>query len=459
MTFSLDRSPRTALFSLAVLSSLAAAPARADDGDGSPKLTIDGSTRVRFEALDGQFRPNTAEKDVFVSFRTTVAAQLDLGPVAFGGEVVDARGYAQDDRSSVRTSEINALEPVQAYVALKGHDMIAAGDHGTLTAGRFSLDLGSQRLVSRTDFPNTVTSYLGGLVDWSDKNKNRLVAFWTHPFSALPDDVDGIFDNDVELDRAGKNLAFFGAWGSAPKAFGKIGVEAYVYRLAENDVATRQTRNRHLVTFGSRIRQAPAKGKFDFEVEGALQRGQVRGSTSAADLRDLDVRAGFGHAEAGWTFTSSWAPRVSAVFDYASGDSKDPDSYGRFDTLYGSRRGDYGPLALFGPVGRANLISPGVRLEAKPSKRFDMMTMVRGLWLADATDSFASTSVRDASGASGTYAGTQVEVRLRRWLLPQKVRMDVGGAYLAKGRFLKDAPNAPATGDTRYGFVDLVYNF
>jgi hypothetical protein len=147
------------------------------------------------------------------------------------------------------------------------------------------------------------------------------------------------------------------------------------------------------------------------------------------------------------------------MFDYASGDGPDAASYGRFDTLYGARRGDFGPLSLYGPVGRANLVSPGIRFEAKPSKRLDMMAAVRGLWLAEAADSFASTGIRDASGRSGRHAGTQIEARVRRWLVPDRLRLEVGGAYLAKGRFLSAAPNAPRSGDTRYGFVDLSTSF
>lgn len=427
--------------------------------DGGVQFSVDATTRARVEAIGGQFRPNVAADDVFVSFRTTLAAKAELGPVVVGGEIVDARGYGQRDRSSVRTGEVNALEPIQAYVAYRASDAFAKGATATVTAGRWSLDVGSSRLVGRTDFPNTVQSYLGGLVDWRSKGKDRIVAFWAKPFSTLPDNVAGIEDNAIELDRAGGNLTFFGASAMLAKAFGNVSAEVYGYRLAEEDRTTRLTRNRHLVTAGMRLRRAPAKGQFDFEGEGAWQSGTARATTAASDVRDLDVRAGFAHVEAGWTVAKGWTPRISAMFDYASGDGRDAGTWGRFDTLFGARRADFGSVALYGPVGRANLISPGLRLEAKPSKRLDLMTSLRGLWLARANDSFASTGVRDRTGASGRYAGMQVEARARRWLVPERLRLEVGGAYLAKGRFLENAPNAPATGDTRYVHVDLAASF
>jgi len=440
----------------------AAAPAQAQtsgkDDDGVA-FSIDATTRARVEVIGGQFRPGVPADDAFVSFRTTVAAKAELGPIAVGGEIVDARGYGQRDGSSVRTSEVNAFEPIQAYVAYRASNAFAKGDSATLTAGRWALDIGSSRLVGRTDAPNTVQSFLGAVVDWRSKGKDRVVAFWSKPFSTLPDTVADIEDNKIQLDRAGGNLTFFGASAMAAKAFGNVSAEVYGYRLAEEDRTTRLTRNRRLVTAGLRLRRAPAKGQFDFEGEGAYQWGAARATTAASDVRDLDVRAGFTHLEAGWTAPKGWTPRVSAMFDYASGDGRDAGSYGRFDTLFGARRADFGPIALYGPVGRANLVSPGVRLEAKPSKRLDWMASLRGLWLAQATDSFASTGVRDRAGASGRYAGTQFEARVRRWLVPERLRLEVGGAWLAKGRFLETAPNAPATGDTRYGYVDLAASF
>lgn len=422
-------------------------------------FSIDATARARGEVIGGQFRPGVPAEDAFVSFRTTVAAKAELGPVAVGGEIVDARGYGQRVGSSVRTSEVNALEPVQAYVAYRASDAFAKGATATVTAGRFALDIGSSRLVSRTDFPNAVQSYLGGFVDWRSKGKDRVVAFWSKPFSTLPDTVADIADNKIQLDRAGGNITFFGASAMAARALGNVSAEAYGYRLAEDDRTTRATRNRRLVTAGLRLRRAPTKGHFDFEGEAAYQWGTARATTAVTDVRNLEVRAGFTHFEAGWTATSGWTPRVSTVFDYASGDGRDTGTFGRFDTLFGARRADFGPVAVYGPVGRANLISPALRLEAKPSKRLDLMTAVRSLWLARATDSFASTGVRDRNGASGRYAGTQVEARVRRWLVPERLRLEVGGAYLAKGRFLTDAPNAPATGDTRYGYLDLSANF
>ncbi|WP_158000037.1 alginate export family protein [Sphingomonas elodea] len=423
-----------------------------------PKLSVEGSFRARFEGIDGQFRPKVDDSIAFVSFRTLVAARLDWGDLTLGGELMDARGYGEGHNSSVKASDVNTLEPLQAYVSYKLRNLLAKKDSLTATAGRFTMTFGAQRLVARADFGNTFPSYLGARAEYRTGRKDELTLFWTRPIDALPNSADGIFDNRVQLDHVNTGTAFYGFDGNLADIGHKISVGGYALRLAEQDRAGYQTRNRRLVTFGLRLRRVPAKGRFDVEAEAALQRGSARLTTAATDRADLDVRAGFVHVEGGYTVAKGWTPRLSAFFDYASGDGANP-GYGRFDSLYGARRADYGPASLFGPVGLANLVSPGIRLETKPSKRLDMMVALRGLWLADRTDTFAFTSVRDKTGASGRHAGTEVEMRVRRSLIPDRLRVELGAAYLAKGRFLTSAPNAPHNGDARYGYADVVLKF
>lgn len=443
-------SVRIRLACAAILPLVVAGPALAQD---KVKLTVTGGVRARAETIAGQFRPNTPENDSFVSFRTMVSAKVDIGPITFGGEVIDARGYGENEKSSVRTNEINDLEPAQLYVAVRPTKGVQ------LTAGKFSMDIDASRLVGRTDFPNGVPTYLGVKLEAQAKNKNALILFWTRPFTALPDTPADIYDNKVQLDRASENIEFFGGNATLARLFGKTSLDTYAFRLIEHDRTTHPTRNRRLITFGARLRRVPAKGAFDYELEAAMQRGLARATASVSDVRDLKVHAGFVHAEAGRTFTSKWAPRVAALFDYASGETSNPNTYTRFDTLYGARRADFGPLSLFGPFGRANIVSPAVRFEARPSKRLDLMAAVRVAWLASPIDAFASTGVTDKTGKSGNFGGTQVEMRARRWLVPQKLRLEIGAAYLAKGRFLREAPNAPHTADTKFGHADLSFSF
>lgn len=419
---------------------------------------IKATVRSRTEAIDGQFRPGAPESDFFQSFRSTLLAEYDAGPVRFGAEVTDARGYGQKRNSSAGTSEINPVELSQAYVALELGDAFADGSSALLTAGRFTLPIGSKRLLDGQGASNRIPAYTGVNLDWKSAAGDRLVAFWAMPHLREPDDVESLLDNEIEWDPETSDVQFSGASFTKAKVLGGS-VEVYAYALKEKDSAKRLTANRRLFTPGLRFFRAPAAAKVDYDIEAAYQFGQVRGSRSATDTRDLDVSAWFIHAEAGRTFAGAWKPRLSFLFDQASGDKANAATYNRFDSLFGSRRTDFGPVGLFGPVSRANVVSGGVRFEAAPSKRFDMILTGRGLWLDSPTDSFGATNVRDRTGSSGRHAGQLFEVRGRYWVIPKIARLDAALAYLDKGSFLEDAPNAPATGDTRYAGIDLTFEF
>lgn len=438
------------------------APALANPGPlaealgASDDLAISASVRARVEGIDGQFRPSPAAGDAMVSLRTTLAAEYDAGQVRFGGELWDSRAYGESATSSITTADVNTLELVQVYAKIELGDWRkgAKGGRGFLTLGRQTMDIGSRRLVARNRFRQTTNAFTGADLEWTTYGGTRLQAFWMMPQIRRPDDAQGLQDNKVKFDLETTRVQFFGAHATLPHVLGGA-LEAYGFRLAEQDGDNRLTRNRRLWTLGGRAFARPAAGKWDHDIEAAYQFGTARRSTSAADTADLEVSAWFVHAEAGYTLKSGWYPRIAALFDAASGDGGSAGQYTRFDTLYGARRFDFGPTALYGALQRTNIIAPGLRLEAAPGKRSDVMVSYRALWLENPRDAFATTGVRDARGTSGRFAGHQAEARLRRWLVPDLLQAEAGGAVLFKGEVLRRAPNAPASGDSVYGYFDL----
>lgn len=437
-----------------LIAGIGTAHAQAKDADGASGFSIEGSVRARVEVVDGQVRPNAPDSDAMLSFRTLITARYDFGDVHLAAELDDARSYFQHGQSTAGTSESNALEPLQAYLGVDLGAVAGQAGKGVVRLGRMTLNSGSGRVLDRPDWSNSPNSFLGVDIDWTSKRGDRLHLVAVRPFDKLPSDRAGMHDNKVELDRANPGLHFWGGSFTRAKAVAGANAEVYGFWLGERDRAGRPTRDRELFTSGLRINRSAAKGTFDFDVEGILQRGTMRATTSAADVTDRKVRAGSAHVELGYTFASGWTPRIAGLFEYASGDTSAP-SVTRFDPLFGGRRGDFGPISLYGPVSRANVISPGILIDAKPAKGWDVMVKGQKLWLASATDSFAATSVRDATGASGRDAGFQFEGRVRNWLIPKKLRLEFGAALLAKGDFLTDAPNAPHTGDMRFAYLGV----
>ena len=460
---------RPIIIAAAVLTGLAPLPALAQS-DGAPKnplhelvgapdnLKLSGTLRIRMEGIEGQFRPApTAQGDRLLSLRTTLFAEYDAEPVKIGAELLDSRGYLEKANSSVGTTEINPLELGQAYLGVELGGTLGENTRSRVTAGRFTMDIGSRRLVARNHFRNTVNAFTGIRLDWEDSAKDSFRLFWTMPHHRLPDETDRIRDNAAAWDRESSDLQFFGGSFTKAGVFGGT-MEIYGYGLAERDSPQLQTRDRRLFTPGVRFARGPRPGKFDYDLEGIYQTGRTRATTAVTDVTNRSVSAYFVHAEVGRSFAGAWSARVALQYDRASGDGPS-DSYNRFDTLFGARRSEYGPTSIYGAVQRANLSSPGIRLEATPGKRWDAYLAYRALWLVDAADSFATAGVRDRDGRSGTFAGHQLEGRARYWVLPQVARLDAGFALLFKGRFLNEAPNAPAGGDTRYGYLDLTFAF
>jgi hypothetical protein len=273
----------------------------------------------------------------------------------------------------------------------------------------------------------------------------------------LPRDPRGAAENQFEVDRQGLNFQLFGADYTKARILGGT-AQLYTLALLENDAPDFETLDRHLLTTGLRLFRAPARASFDHDVEVVYQFG-TRGALLGNDAPRQDVSAWFFHLEGGYSFTAIWSPRLALQFDFATGDRADPNSFNGFDQLFGTRRSEFGPASLYGPLGRSNLISPALRLEVAPSPRWDAFVAWRPLWLESATAAFAFTGVRDPTGAAGTWAGHQIEGRVRYWLVPDLIRLDGGLAYLAKSDFFRLAPNGRDDGNTRYGYLDISFLF
>lgn len=447
---------RFAHLALAILLLTCLVPAaRAQASDHALKLS--GSVRVRYEMIDGQPRAGFDSSDALLNLRTQIMADYATGPVHAVVELYDSRVWGADAGTPLTTSEVNTLEPVQAYIAADLGDLFGKRVKATGQIGRFILNLGSRRLVAADDYRNTTNGYTGVRIDLAAHDAIKGVFIYTLPQLRLPDAAAALRDNAAALDRESFDAVLWGGIVSRARTIGAATIEATYFHFGERDRAGRPTRDRSLNTAGGRLIADPARGKLDYEIEAFYQSGHISAS-AAPNTQRQRVGATFVHAEVGYTFASGWQPRVSIELDRASGDTPG-GRYGRFDTLFGMRRAELAPAGLYNAFGRANFVSPAVRVEAIPSKRIDLFAAYRPLWLAARQDSFATTGVRDASGRSGDFAGHQAEARVRYWLIPARLRAEWNGLLLAKGRFLRDAPNAPPGRWTRYASFNVTASF
>lgn len=439
------------MISLACLLTCAVQPAVAQQREG---LDLSATMRLRYEAIDNQLRVGFDSSDTLVNLRTTLLASYREGPLTLTAELWDSRVWGDDPGTPVSTGEVNTFELVQVHAAWRAQ---IGKTRVTLQGGRFTLNIGSRRLVAADDYRNTTNGYTGLRADVVAPGGVSATAVYVLPQQRRPDDNAALRRGRVEWDHEGFDQVLWGGTLAKAKAIGPVSVEASFFHLGERDTPGRPTRDRSLNTFGGRVMRDPAPGKADFEVEAFHQSGTVSAS-AAANAARLPVSASFVHADLGYTLTDAWKTRLSLEADRASGD-RAGGRYGRFDTLFGMRRADLAPAGLYNAVGRANIVSFGPRIETAPSKRVDLTATWHALWLAERSDSFSTTGIRDASGRSGSFAGHQVDVRLRWWVQPERLRFEWTGVVLAKGRFLRDAPNAPRGGTTVYNSLNLTASF
>ncbi len=439
----------------------AAAPVRAEDPPPRPPkdeaLELSASLRARLEVIGGQARTGFNSSDELVSFRTILSADYHLTPeVHLVGELWDSRAYGGNRGTPVSTGEVNTLEPAQAYLGIALPGALGKGSKLDLQAGRFLLALGSRRLVAADEYRNTTNSSTGLRADIAVQGGWKATLVYVLPQLRLPDDRDSLLDNDVALDRESFDAVLWGGLATRANTLAGAMAEVGYLHFGERDAPGRPTRDRSLDTVSARLIRDPKPADWDFELEGIVQRGTV--STGfAANAPTQEVSAWFVHGDLGYTFVGGWKPRLALEYDHASGDGPG-GRYGRFDPLFGMRRADLAPGALYNAIVRSNFISPGVRLEAVPSAKSDLMVSARSFWLAAREDAFSSTGVRDASGRSGRFAGHQLDARLRYALTP-KIRLEADVALFAKGRFLRDAPNAPPGRWTRYVSLNTTFLF
>ena len=387
-------------------------------------------------------------------------ADLALPRLVLVGEVQDARAYLSDDHSNVSTSLVNTFDLLQAHARVGGNGA-AGGPAPEMLLGRFTMELGSGRLIAQEVYRDVTRTFTGIRARWPLPAGAVVTAFGVLPVLTLPDDRQALLHNDVVPDGEHVNLKFLGALYERPRLWLGARGEIYLYVLDEHDEpGKRETRNRELWTVGGRLFRNAAIRRWDGELETVWQQGFARASSAPTDRRDLRVSAGYVHVHTGYTVEWPWALRLGLEYDYGSGDSDPADGkWQRFDTLFGNRRTDLGPTSIYGALGRENVETLGVRLSVAPHARVDAFAVYRVVRLAAAADGFASTGVRDATGQSGRNGGQQVDLRWRVWVVPNAVRLDIGATHLVRGRFLREAPNATGEGDTTYVYGDVTYSF
>ena len=376
--------------------------------------------RTRYETFDTPWQKGQTGGQHQIPLQTVLGLEAHKNGYRAGFEFWDARQFGAEPTYTLNNTMVNVANFAQMYAAWSTQNLADSQLGFEAKGGRYTLDLGSRRLVARNVYRNTTNSFTGvhfrlreGDGDW------QIQAFANQPVLRLPEDKEQLLNNDWAWDQEQQGSVFTGVEAEAMTLPWDIRGELYLYYLSE---AESSLLDRQLYTPGLRIYRQSKKGEFDFEGETIGQTGAARTSTTSKQRQD--IAAYFEHIQAGYTFDLPWDPRILLQYDYATG-GKTGNTSNSFDTLYGARRWEYGPTGIFGAFARNNINSPGTRLFVIPHRDVTAILAYRAWWMADATAPWAPAKLVDPTGKAGDFIGQTVEVS-GHWDAHDNIALEAG---------------------------------
>lgn len=424
-------------------------------------FSVSGEHRVRYETLSEQFRLGSRGSDQVLSLRTLAQAKVIFNDqFQLKLELQDSRAEFLDSGSRINNTIVNSAELLEANFIWKSEGPFQKGSESILRAGRFTLDLGKRRFVARNRFRNVIQGFSGLDWKWTARQGVEIRTLLTLPVNRQPTLATQLLSNDANFDEESFHQIFWGFFISVPNLPAGHKGEISFFALHEDDANNFQTRNREIYTPGFRFFRPAKAGSLDYEIETMLQFGSVRATSASQDNRDLDHFAHFHHAEVGYTVKSCWRWRFFLEYDYASGDQDPSDGKsGRFERLFGPNVVDFGPTSIHTAFVRANISSPGARLQVQPHKNVSGYISYRAYWLASNTDGWQGASgLRDATGNSGHFLGHHL-VLGGKWEAHPNMLLEGGAGYRINGEFQEKVPDSPRQGNSLYSYISTTLIF
>jgi len=378
--------------------------------ENAPWLDLGLEHRMRFEYRQNSFLRTPQEGwdyPFYLRTRLFVGVKDVLDPFRFAVEFQDSRWENSHYENTNR--EVNETEPIQMYGELHFKDAIDEDTPVWIRGGRMAFELLDRRLIANNEFRNTSNNFQGVRI-----HAGKQTGQWELDVLALQP-IDRLM---YEFDQTFDNLWFYGAVGSIRRWSEYTTIQPYWLGLTQGigeDVAETDADTYSIQTTGIRNYGIIAKN-WDWDVDLVYQFGKWK--------NDLTQNAWATSFEAGYTFLDSpWVPRVSGFLGYGSGD-KDPDDdeNNNFNSLYGFNQ----PWSRNDYFSWDNAIQPKFRVEAAPNPDFLIDAGFGAFWLESAKAPWARAGLSDPTGRSGTWVGTEYDIRARYRILE---RIFVEGSY------------------------------
>ena len=392
------------------------------------KLVLDFEERLRFEARENNFDFNDSvdslTDDSWLLQRIRFGALFAPVPwLKFYAQGQDVREYFSDrpDIPGVLGAEGNDEADLRQGWIEFGNARSSLPL--TLKVGRQPLSYGDERLIGAFDWNNFSRVFDAAKLSYTGSN-------WSlDAFGASLVNVEADAFNQSDLSNGSGRDQFFGGLYFSTKALEFQSTDLYALYLGESYPAG----DSDFVTFGSRIKSTPGKlNGFDYDFEGALQFGDVKGK---------DLSAGAVHAGTGYTFVKApWKPRLGIEYNYATGDSTPGDGdTDTFQNLFPTNHKFYGYADFFA---WQNIHNPALQLKLTPAKTLTLQADYHLFWLAETADGWyranGVTKVRPpAPGQSAdSFVGSEIDFTAT-WKPTKNLGFQAGYSHFFSGDYAK----------------------
>ena len=395
-------------------------------------LRVGGLFRTRLEGfLNRGFTFRENDVHLLDRFRLDITVRLARW-VSFMFEGQDARIYFQ--RSIPNAPPFaNPMDLRLGFLQLGDIDKSTI----SLRAGRQDLNFGEQRLLGNFNWINVGRSFdaLRVTIQHGGYHLDTFASSVVIPTS-----------EGFDRPQTGNNL--HGVYGSVTELVPGATIEPYLlWRVAPQQVSENGIHGTlDFKTVG--LRWVGKAGAIDYGTEMAGQVGK---------LGPDRVRAWAGHWSAGYAVGKRWRPRISAEYNYASGD-KDPHDgiRGTFDVLYPSPHDQYG---LCDQVGWRNIQDLRIGWDAKPAHKLNVTANYHDWWLVSARDALYTPTglpvVRRIDGSAGRHVGQEIDFQAG-YAASAQISLSGGIGHIFPAGFLKKT--TPGVAYT-FPFVMLTYTF
>ncbi|MDX1412260.1 MAG: alginate export family protein, partial [Nitrospirales bacterium] len=315
--------------------------------------------RVRYENYDNSFRAGEVGGDQQLALRTRLGFRIleIIDPVRFTFELADFRAPVAERGEGEAPAFVDNFDIFQLHGDLYLENVLGSGLTSNLQIGRFLMDFAKGRLIAGYRYGSFAPTFNG--LQWTLEQPGTWLfrSFATEPVDRSP----------FNPDSPAPGSRFWGV-NFISRHWEFMNTEAYYFGLDDGS----RSQDRELSTMGFRLFKQPAQGSLDYEIESMYQFGLTQGFSVFANRQ---------HGEIGFTFNHTWHPRLTYLFDFASGDI---NPVRNFDFLFAKRRAEYGPTGILGIIFPSNILSPaGFRLTFEPLPNVHLWILDRSFWLAD----------------------------------------------------------------------------